>query len=59
MPKTEKTIVNELGNDIHFRATDDSEGITIFASGPNSEVEHTWTPMEAVVIRDMLNDLLP
>lgn len=59
MPEVKQTIVNELGNSIDFRITDDSNGITVFASGLHSEVEHTWTLMEAYVLRDMLTDLLP
>lgn len=55
MEKVEFQFVNELGNTILITVTRDQRGITIFASGPTSEVEHAWTPNEARAIRDLLN----
>lgn len=50
----ECTIVNELSNTIDFDITKDERGVTIHAIGPTSEVEHTWTPVEAITIRELL-----
>jgi hypothetical protein len=52
----ERFIINELGNEISFEiiADTDQKEVTVFASGPHSEVEHTWTLEEAVTLRDML-----
>lgn len=47
--------VNELGNQIEIAVTYDERGVTVTASGPNSLVEHTWTPMEAKVLHFLLD----
>ncbi len=49
---------NELGNDISIDVVSDDRGITVSASGPTSQVEHTWTPLEANHLRDLLNQTL-
>lgn len=54
----ERVIVNELGNTITFRITPAPGEVTVFASGPHSEVEHTWTRMEAEVLQEMLAAVL-
>lgn len=48
------TFTNELGNKIDMSVTANHEEVTVFASGPHSEVEHTWTRMEAQKLRDLL-----
>lgn len=49
---------NELGNDISMDVVSDDRGITVSASGPTSQVEHTWTPLEAKHLRDLLDQIL-
>ena len=50
--------INELGNDISMDVVSDDRGITVSAAGPTSQVEHTWTPLEAQRLRDLLNQAL-
>lgn len=50
-------VINELGNTIPMSVIKDERGVTVTASGPHSEVEHTWTPIEAMTLRDMLNTI--
>lgn len=52
------TFHNEKGNLITINVTDTPEGISIEGQGPNSHVQHTWTPLEAEVLRHML-DIVP
>lgn len=54
---THRTFINELGNEISIIVADTTYGITMFAVGPSSFVQHTWTPMEAMALRNMLNEL--
>lgn len=49
-----RIFVNELGNEIRMNIIVDHRGVTVEAEGPTSRVEHTWTPMEATVLRRML-----
>jgi hypothetical protein len=58
MKVSKGTIVNELGNTIDFEIRADDEEVTVFASGPASEVEHTWTRMEAFTLCTMLTQIL-
>lgn len=46
--------INELGNKINMEIVVNEKGITVIASGPTSQIEHTWTPLEAAVLRDLL-----
>ena len=50
----ERTFRNELGNTIRMNIVVDDRGVTVEAEGPTSLVQHTWTPMEATVLRRML-----
>lgn len=52
----ERVFRNELGNLITMRVVRDDRGVTVVAAGPGSEVEHTWTPVEAGVLRELLAD---
>lgn len=54
-----KDFVNEFENEISIEIIRDEKGVTIYAKGPNSEVEHTYTPMEAIVLRELLELLEP
>lgn len=47
-------IVNELDNKIQMSVKVTPEGVTIFATGPTSTVEHTWTHREADTIMNLL-----
>ena len=55
MKEVARVFDNELGNTIEMRVIDDERGITVYAKGPKSEVEHTWTPLEAKNLRELLN----
>ena len=46
---------NELGNEITMEIVHDERGVTVYASGPTSEVEHTWTLKEAENLCELLN----
>jgi len=50
-----RQFVNENGNQIEIAVTYDDRGVTVTASGPNSSVEHTWTPLEAKVLHFLLD----
>lgn len=50
---------NELGNVIRMNVVIDDRGVTVEAEGPTSLVEHTWTPMEATVLRELLQAAEP
>lgn len=41
-----------------MKVENDDRGITVTAHGPTSDVEHTWTPMEAIHLRDMLSVII-
>lgn len=41
------SFTNELGNQIEMSVEENSEGVMIRATGPNSTVEHQWTSVEA------------
>lgn len=58
MDAVKRVIVNELGHTIPMIVTQDHRGVTVVASGPTSEVEHTWTPMEAETLRDLLSEVI-
>lgn len=64
MVKIDNVIKNEFGNIIHMSAeffpskSYDTQWVKITAKGPYSEVEHIWTEFEAVVIKDMLNEII-
>jgi hypothetical protein len=47
-------IDNELGHSISITITQDPNGVSIFSTGPYTQVEHLWTAMEAATIRDLL-----
>lgn len=53
-----KRFENELGNTIRFVAVHDQRGVTVSATGPTSEVEHTWTLREAEELSDLLLKVL-
>lgn len=59
MKVTELTFHNELDNQIYMRVTRDTDGVTVYASGPDSEVEHTWTDLEATILAAMVSYVLP
>jgi hypothetical protein len=46
--------VNELGNKIRMEIAVTPDSVTVIAEGPTSLVEHTWTPMEARILRELL-----
>lgn len=48
------TFINELGNSISMVVTFNGETVTIYSTGPNSEVEHTWTNLEALRLVQLL-----
>lgn len=49
---------NELGNRIVMKvSTDTHKGVTISASGPTSQVEHTYTPREVSELFTLLSDV--
>jgi hypothetical protein len=50
---------NELGNEIRMNVIVDDRGVTVEAEGPTSLVEHTWTSMEAIVLRELLQSAEP
>ena len=52
-----KEFTNELGNKIRMNVVADERGITVEAESPTSLVEHTWTPMEAKALREMLESI--
>jgi hypothetical protein len=52
------SFTNELGNSIDMSVTIDGEDVTVYAKGPTSTVEHTWTIMEAETLHDLLRDVL-
>jgi hypothetical protein len=52
------TFKNENGNTITIQVIDDENGLTVKAYGHGTVVEHTWTPLEAEVLRHML-DIVP
>lgn len=58
MPKTIARFVNEYGNYIEMSLETDERGVMIKAVGPDSEVEHTWTHMEAAYLRSLLGDVV-
>lgn len=47
---------NEHHNIIEMSVAVDDRGVTISATGPTSEVEHTWTPIETVKLLTLLMD---
>jgi len=51
-------VINESGNLITMSVTVDDDGVTVLASGPTSEVEHTWTPLEARELIRLLTEAL-
>ena len=59
MPYIKHEFRNELGNQILISVENDSQGVTVIAQGPTSQVEHTWTPEEAKVLRMLLELLEP
>lgn len=50
--------VNELGNEIEMSVDSNPRNTVVFAKGPNSQVEHTWTRLEAKTLRDLLTESL-
>jgi len=51
-------VINESGNLITMSVVVDDDGVTVLASGPTSEVEHTWTPLEARELIRLLTEAL-
>jgi len=51
--------LNELGHKIALTINHDERGVTVSASGPTSQVEHTWTPLEARELRRLLQLIEP
>ena len=49
---------NELGNDIFIEVSSGPEDVNVYADGPTSSVEHEWTRQEAIVLRDLLIEVL-
>ncbi len=49
---------NEVGNEITMSVGYDHRGVTVYAEGPTSSIEHTWTPMEAVAVMQLIQDLV-
>lgn len=47
---------NEHDNNIIMKVMVDDRGVTVSASGPESWVEHTWTPLESFELMKMLSD---
>lgn len=50
---------NENGNTISIVVVHDQKGVTVSAYSKDSEVQHTWTPMEAKTLRELLTLLEP
>lgn len=59
MVRIKTTLTNELGNEIEMEIIVDQRGVTVHATGPSSRVEHTWTPLEAMVLRNLLGYIEP
>lgn len=55
--RASRVVVNELDHTVSIVVICNHRGVTVSASSPASEVEHTWTLLEAVAIRDMLIDV--
>ena len=49
---------NEHGNWVAMTVTKDDNGITVSAVGLSSQVEHTWTPMEAKELARLIDVVL-
>ena len=58
MSTIKKVFTNELGNEIRMVVCQDERGITVEAEGPTSLVEHTWTVMEAQMLRSLLQQVV-
>lgn len=58
MATFQKSFYNENNNSVFMKVENDDRGITVTAHGPTSDVEHTWTPMEAIHLRDMLSVII-
>lgn len=56
MYRIERTFTNELGNEIAMAVTAENGSVTVTASGPTSEVDHTWTSVEAMWLMNLLMD---
>lgn len=56
MKRVSKTVINELGNRISIVVTREADSVHIFAAGPSSTVDHTWTPDEAQAIQELLEE---
>jgi hypothetical protein len=54
-----RKFVNENGNEISMEVVHDARGVTVTAQGPDSQVEHIWTPVEASTLRELLGLLEP
>jgi len=52
-------IENELGNRISIDIVQDERGVTLKVTGPGSQVEHTYTPLEAQCVGRLLMMLDP
>lgn len=50
-----RVFTNELGHEIYMKITRDNRGVTVTAEGPETDVEHTWTEIEARNLREMLS----
>jgi hypothetical protein len=59
MISIQTTFKNENENEIQMTITHDEEGVRVQAFGPTSHVNHVWTPVEAKVLRTMLELLEP
>lgn len=49
--------MNELGNEIILEVRRSKSGIEVYAEGPHSTVELTWTEQEARILSLMLAEL--
>lgn len=57
MRKIKVEFENELSNEIVMGVVVDGRGVTVTATGPTSEVEHTWTRQEAQMLRYLLEEV--
>jgi hypothetical protein len=51
----DRVFMNELGEEISMSVTYDEKGITVVAIKPEAEVTTTWTPLEAGMVRDLID----
>lgn len=51
-------ITNEYGRPISMWGWLDSNGVHLYATSPDSDMEHTWTLLEAFALHNLLGSVL-